>query len=136
MGINFVFVRIPLFVLYSVVAVSAGGADGAGPMDTAAPPVEDAGPKPQPLHLTQSIFLRNVAPTITQQEVEALCRKYPGYMRVAIQEPQPERRFARRGWVTFDRHCNVKDVCFALNNIRVRAELYGTVLFLQIGVSV
>ena len=32
----------------------------------------DAGPKPRPLHKTQSIFLRNLAPTITHQEVEAV----------------------------------------------------------------
>ena len=32
----------------------------------------DAEPKPRPLHKTQSIFLRNLAPTITHQEVEAV----------------------------------------------------------------
>jgi len=32
----------------------------------------DAGPKPRALHKTQSIFLRNLAPTITHQEVEAV----------------------------------------------------------------
>jgi hypothetical protein len=29
-------------------------------------------PKPKPLHKTLSIFLRNLAPTITHQEVEAV----------------------------------------------------------------
>ena len=29
-------------------------------------------PKPRALHKTQSIFLRNLAPTITHQEVEAV----------------------------------------------------------------
>ena len=30
---------------------------------------DDAAPKPRPLHKTSSIFLRNLAPTITTQEV-------------------------------------------------------------------
>nr|CAD7392498.1 unnamed protein product [Timema cristinae] len=33
---------------------------------------EDKEPKPRPLHRTASIFLRNLAPTITKQEVEAV----------------------------------------------------------------
>ena len=33
---------------------------------------EDSGPKPRCLHKTCSIFLRNLAPTITKQEVEAV----------------------------------------------------------------
>jgi hypothetical protein len=32
--------------------------------------------KPRPLHRTASIFLRNLAPTITKQEVEAVSRLY------------------------------------------------------------
>jgi hypothetical protein len=31
--------------------------------------------KPRPLHRTASIFLRNLAPTITKQEVEAVRKK-------------------------------------------------------------
>ena len=33
---------------------------------------EDEDPKPRALHKTASIFLRNLAPTITKQEVEAV----------------------------------------------------------------
>lgn len=77
-------------------------------------------PKPRALHKTQSIFLRNLIPSITKQEVESICKRYPGYLRVSIQDPQPERRFARRGWITFDRNVNVKDICWNLNNLRVR----------------
>ena len=74
---------------------------------------------PQPLHKTQSIFLRNLIPAITRNEVVSVCRRYPGFMRVCIQDPQPERRFVRRGWITFDRTVNVKDICWNLNNLRV-----------------
>jgi hypothetical protein len=37
-----------------------------------------------------------------------------------LQDPQPERNFFRRGWVTFDRTVNIKDICWNLNNIRLR----------------
>lgn len=33
--------------------------------------------KPRPLHKTASIFLRNLAPTITKQEVEAVSKQIP-----------------------------------------------------------
>ncbi|KAK3794133.1 hypothetical protein RRG08_059562 [Elysia crispata] len=88
---------------------------------------EEAEQKPRPLHRTNSIFLRNLACTITKQEVEAMCRRYPGFKRVALQDPQPERRFFRRGWVTFSKECNIKEVCWSLNNIRLRdCELGAT----------
>ena len=81
---------------------------------------EDEGIKPRPLHKVTSIFLRNLSPTITKQEVEAMCRRYPGFLRAAIADPQPERRWFRRGWVTFERDIKIKDICFNLNNIRLR----------------
>merc|ERR1739842_56190 len=65
---------------------------------------KDDEPKPKALHKTASIFLRNLAPTITKQEVEAMCRRYNGFLRAAMADPQPERRWFRRGWVTFKRH--------------------------------
>ena len=78
------------------------------------------GMKPRPLHKVTSIFLRNLSPTITKQEVEAMCRRYPGFLRAAIADPSPERRWFRRGWVTFERDTKIKDICFNLNNIRLR----------------
>lgn len=76
--------------------------------------------KPRPLHKVTSIFLRNLSPTITKQEVEAMCRRYPGFLRAAIADPQPERRWFRRGWVTFERDAKIKEICYNLNNIRLR----------------
>lgn len=83
---------------------------------------------PRPLHKTQSIFLRNLVPSITKQEVESVCKRYPGYMRLSIQDPQPERRFVRRGWITFDRTVNVKDICWNLNNLRLRDHDMGAIV--------
>ncbi|XP_071110678.1 serrate RNA effector molecule homolog isoform X3 [Haliotis cracherodii] len=89
--------------------------------------LEEEDPRPKPLHKTVSVFLRNLAPTITKQEVEAVCKRYPGFVRVALQDPQPERRFFRRGWVTFKKNVNIKEICWNLNNIRLRdCELGAT----------
>ena len=90
--------------------------DGEEKMDS------DENPKPRALHKTASIFLRNLAPTITKQEVEQMCRRYNGFLRAAIADPQPERRWFRRGWVTFKRDVNIKDICWNLNNIRVISD--------------
>ncbi|KAK3926902.1 Serrate RNA effector molecule-like protein [Frankliniella fusca] len=84
--------------------------------------------KPRPLHRTASIFLRNLAPTITKQEVEAMCKRYPGFLRVAIADPQPDRRWFRRGWVTFERQVNIKEICWNLNNIRLRDCELGAIV--------
>uniref|UniRef100_A0A5S6PZ73 Serrate RNA effector molecule homolog n=1 Tax=Trichuris muris TaxID=70415 RepID=A0A5S6PZ73_TRIMR len=72
------------------------------------------------LHRTSSIFLRNLAPNITKQEVEALFKRYCGFLRVSLAEPLQERRFYRRGWVTFRREVNVKEICWNLSTIRVK----------------
>ncbi|XP_058239167.1 serrate RNA effector molecule homolog isoform X2 [Hemibagrus wyckioides] len=81
---------------------------------------DDQPPKPRPLHMTCSLFMRSIAPSISKAEIVALCRRYPGFMRVCLSEPQPERRFFRRCWVTFDRGVNIKEICWNLQNIRLR----------------
>lgn len=83
---------------------------------------EDSTPvkKLEELHRTSSIFVRNLAPNITKSEVEALCKKYDGFLRVAIADPAVERRWFRRGWITFKRDVNIKEICWNLNNIRLR----------------
>ena len=91
-------------------------------------PKKDDEAKPRPLHRTASIFLRNLAPTITKQEVEAMCKRYPGFLRVAIADPQPDRRWFRRGWVTFERNVNIKEICWNLNNIRLRDCELGAIV--------
>lgn len=48
-----------------------------------------------------------------------MCKRFPGFLRVAIADPQPERRWFRRGWVSFERQVNIKEICWSLNNIRV-----------------
>jgi hypothetical protein len=41
-------------------------------------------------------------------------------LRVAIADPACERRWFRRGWITFKRDVNIKEICWNLNNIRLR----------------
>jgi len=88
----------------------------------------DKTPKPRALHKTTSIFLRNLAPTITKQEVEAMCKRYNGFLRAAIADPQPERRWFRRGWITFERDVKIKEICYSLNNIRLRDFELGPIV--------
>ncbi|CAH1999890.1 unnamed protein product [Acanthoscelides obtectus] len=85
-------------------------------------------PKSKSLHKTTSIFLRNLAPTITKAEVEAICSRYEGFLRVALAEPQPERRWLRRGWVTFKRDSNIKEICWNLNSVRLRDCELGAIV--------
>ncbi|XP_010572885.1 PREDICTED: serrate RNA effector molecule homolog, partial [Haliaeetus leucocephalus] len=97
-----------------------GREEEGGPVAPKAKEKEGGDPKPRPLHKTCSLFMRNIAPNISQAEIVALCKRYPGFMRVALSDPQPERRFFRRGWVTFDRSVNIKEICWSLQNIRLR----------------
>ncbi|XP_046429120.1 serrate RNA effector molecule homolog isoform X1 [Neodiprion fabricii] len=89
---------------------------------------EEKDREPRALHKTSSIFLRNLAPTITKAEVEAMCKRFPGFLRVAIADPQPERRWFRRGWVSFERQVNIKEICWSLNNIRLRDCELGAIV--------
>lgn len=75
---------------------------------------------PQSLHRTTSIFLRNLPSSVTKEELEILFKTYSGFKRVAISDPAPERGFFRRGWITFDSNVNIKDLCWSLNNLKIR----------------
>ena len=57
-----------------------------------------------------------------------MCRRYSGFLRAAIADPQPERRWFRRGWVTFRRTVNIKDICWNLNNIQLRDCELGAIV--------
>eukprot|EP00058_Branchiostoma_floridae_P002380 XP_002587868.1 hypothetical protein BRAFLDRAFT_124875 [Branchiostoma floridae] len=57
----------------------------------------------------------------TQGRLERqMCKRFPGFLRVALSEPAPDRKFYRRGWITFDRSVNIKEICWNLQNIRLR----------------
>ncbi|KQS71036.1 serrate RNA effector molecule homolog isoform X2 [Drosophila erecta] len=84
--------------------------------------------QPRALHRTSSIFLRNLAPSITRAEIETVCNRFTGYLRVAIADPLVERRWYRRGWITFMRDVNIKEICWGLNNHRLRDCEMGAIV--------
>ncbi|KAI8483700.1 hypothetical protein Bbelb_384920 [Branchiostoma belcheri] len=89
------------------------------PTDTPPQPETPSQLTPRPLHKTCSLFLRNIAPIITKAELVSMCKRFPGFLRVALSEPAPDRKFYRRGWITFDRSVNIKEICWNLQNIRL-----------------
>ena len=48
--------------------------------------------KPRALHRTHSIFMRNLPPSVTKQEIVNLCKRFPGFIRVAFSNPLLEDR--------------------------------------------
>jgi hypothetical protein len=80
------------------------------------------------LHKTASIHLRSVPAAVTRPELEAVGRKYPGFLRVALSEPAPDRRWQRRAWLSFRRDAKVKEICYSLANTKLRDADLGPVL--------
>ncbi|CAG5097264.1 Oidioi.mRNA.OKI2018_I69.XSR.g15002.t1.cds [Oikopleura dioica] len=66
-----------------------------------------------------SIFMRSLPPSISRQDISNMCKKFDGFIRVAFSHPQDD-RFYRRCWVTFDSSVNIKDICWNLNNVRLK----------------
>ncbi|KAL7056485.1 hypothetical protein AAHC03_020926 [Spirometra sp. Aus1] len=67
------------------------------------------------LHKTASVFFRCLPPTVTKKELEELCSSQPGFLRLAIYDPMPERGFTRHAWATYNPDVNIKKICWALN---------------------
>lgn len=72
------------------------------------------------IHKTCSVFLRNIPPGLTYEELEGLCKRSPGFLRLALTDGIAERKFYRRGWATFKRDVNIKEICWSLNSTRLR----------------
>lgn len=72
------------------------------------------------IHKTTSIFLSNLHPSITKLEIETIAKKFPGYMRLALSEPDQNNKFARKCWLTFERNAKIREICFGLNNMKIR----------------
>eukprot|EP00794_Sanderia_malayensis_P011789 gene11789-13009_t len=81
---------------------------------------KDYEPEGRQFHKTLSLFMRLVPPKISKADIATVCKRQPGYLRVALADPNPERGFCRRGWVTFENVVNIKDICWNLSNIRIR----------------
>jgi len=85
-------------------------------------------PKRKFLHKTSSIFLRNLPANVTVEEIEAMFKKYPEFLRVAISEPQIDKNFQRKAWVSFERTFDVRDIYLSLNNVKIRDIEIGAII--------
>lgn len=63
-----------------------------------------------------SIFLRSLPSAVTQKDVEDMCSQFTGFKRAALSDPLPERRFLRRGWLTFEPSVDAKKICREINS--------------------
>jgi len=91
-------------------------------------PVDPNKPLRKNLHSTVSIHLRNIPATITKTELESVCFKYDGFLRVALSDPTPDRKWSRRGWITFAKGCNIKEICCSLGEVRLGGVELGPVI--------
>jgi len=74
------------------------------------------------LHKTTSVFLNNLHPTITKAEIQEVASKFPGYLRVALSEPDPNNKFSRKCWISFNREAKIREICFSLNSRKIRDQ--------------
>ena len=50
------------------------------------------------------------------------CQNFPGFLRVYVQDPEPEKRFSRKGWITFGGNAAIVEICEHLNKTRVSLD--------------
>jgi len=76
---------------------------------------------PQPLHKPQSLFVRSLTPLITREDLLQVVKaqSLPGFLRLAMAEPLPDRKYYRRAWVTFAHNTDIKEACSVLMNCKV-----------------
>lgn len=77
-------------------------------------------PLQKELHKTTSIHLRTIHPFAKREEVEALCKKYPGFLRLSLSDPQPDKKWVRKGWASFSRDAKIKEICLSLSSVRLK----------------
>ncbi len=46
---------------------------------------------PRPLHLTRSVYIRHIPAKVSANDIVAVCRTIPGYLRIALADPTPDR---------------------------------------------
>jgi len=71
-------------------------------------------------HKTTSVFLPTLHPSVTRAEIEAVAAKFPGFLRLALSEPDPNKQFTRKCWISFQRTAKIREICFSLNSIKLR----------------
>jgi len=82
--------------------------------------IQSTEPIKRQLHRTTSVFLNNLHPSITREEIEAVAKKFPGYLRLALSPPDSNNKFARKCWISFHREAKIREICFSLNSQKIR----------------
>jgi hypothetical protein len=75
---------------------------------------------PQPLHTTRSVYIRHLPPRIAADDIVVICRTIPGYLRIAFADPDPNRGYERRGWVTYSHNTDIREVTARLTTNKVK----------------
>lgn len=98
--------------------------------ETTAPPAKEHTQivVPRPLHRTLSIFLRYLPANVTCAELETMFNAYPGFLRIALADPTFDKRFQRRGWITFDRSVDIRKVYLSVSSQRIRDCEIGAII--------
>ncbi|XP_065195747.1 serrate RNA effector molecule homolog isoform X1 [Sycon ciliatum] len=77
-------------------------------------------PEPRPLHQTRSLHIRNLPPSVTRAELIAIGKKTPGFLRAALGEPSPEKKFQRRAWLTYKKDVNINEAHWSINTMKLK----------------
>lgn len=48
-----------------------------------------------------------------------MCKGHPGYLRIGLTNPLNEQKNQRRGWVTYRRDINIKEIFWSLKGAKV-----------------
>ncbi|KAL3319531.1 hypothetical protein Ciccas_001807 [Cichlidogyrus casuarinus] len=75
---------------------------------------------------TSSIFFRNLPVSLKREELEELCKSQEGFLRLAIWDPSPERKFTCSAWATYRSDVPIKTICWKLNTSSLLREKYAT----------
>jgi hypothetical protein len=75
---------------------------------------------PLPLHITRSVYIRHLPAKISAEDIVEICRTIPGYLRIAFADPDPNRGYERRGWVTYSHNTDIREVTARLTTNKVK----------------
>ena len=71
------------------------------------------------LHLTTSLFLKRLPPSVTVAELESLGSRFPGFLRASLSPPCPKDGFSMRAWITFTKDTRIKEVAYQLSGLKL-----------------
>ena len=110
----------------AVILIEGGDEEDLQVLDQSEDDIAEKGLKE--LHKTTSLFLKNVHQNVTMAELEEVCKKYPGYRRICISAPDPNKKWTRKSWITYERSAKIREICFNLNNTRIKDKELDSVV--------